>query len=293
MPELPPAVTLEAGQGGLPVLRVDSPAARAEVYLQGAHITSWTPAEHPPVLWTSRSSRFEPGRAIRGGVPICFPWFAEHPQDADAPAHGFARTTPWTLIAAQDDGASVELVLRLTDQDRPADPRWPHRFEARVTIQVGAALSLRLDVTNRGHEPFDFEEALHTYLAVPDVREIEVTGLHGAPYVDRSIDEQTRTDDAPSIRLRDETDRLYPSTRATAVVHEPGGRTLRVSKTGSEATVVWNPWVTKAGRLPDMGDHEWTEFVCVETCNVRAAGVRLAPGATHSMTATIETTDAG
>jgi D-hexose-6-phosphate mutarotase len=294
MTSLPPSVRLETGRGGLPVLRIDGSAASAEIYLHGATVTDWTPRGREPVLFVSSASRFTPDAAIRGGVPICFPWFgagAGHPR---SPSHGFARLSDWSLVGAQDDGEEVTVLLRLTDSDADAGAAgasaWPHRFEAVYTVVIGSRLSLALTVTNRGGDPMVFEEALHTYLAVRDIRTTELTGLEGTLFWDSRTGVLPAPGEPGPVRFGAETDRIYLDRGETAVtVQDVGtGRSVQVSKAGSGTTVVWNPWVDKARSLPDLGDDEWTGMVCVEVSNIGDAAVRLEPGGSHTLTAVFE-----
>ena len=178
---LPRSVTLDAGEGGLSRLRVDGPTGTAEIYLQGAHVTRWQPTGHEPVLWMSAASNFAEVTPIRGGVPVCFPWFGVNPA---GPQHGWARISEWTLLSAADDGTDVRLVFRLTDSDETRASAWKHRFEARYEVVVGARLQLSLSVTNLSDDDITFEEALHTYFALSDVRNTSITGLRGLTFSD-------------------------------------------------------------------------------------------------------------
>jgi len=292
MAALPDSVRLETGHGGLPVLLVDGPAARAEIYLHGATVTDWTPRGSDPVLWVSSASRFTQDSAIRGGVPICFPWFGARAGHPESPSHGFARLSDWSLVGASqatDDGEDVTVLLRLTDDEAVGASAWPHRFEALYSVVVGSRLSLSLRVTNRGDETVEFEEALHSYFAVGDIRSTQVTGLEGAAFLDRLSGPEPQSGERDPVRFDSETDRIYLGTTATTTIRDTqGGRSVVVGKVGSDATVVWNPWVDKAGGMADFGDDEWQTMVCVETCNIRDATVRLNPGESHTMTATIE-----
>ena len=289
MPALPSSVRLERGAGGLPVVRVSGPAATAEIYLHGAHLTAWTPRGHDPVLWMSAKSRFTDDSAIRGGVPICFPWFAALAGHADAPSHGFARLTGWTLAGARDDGENVVVELRLSDTGATRASAWPHRFDATYTVVVGERLSLSLRVTNRDDAAVTFEEALHTYFAVRDIRTTEVTGLEGRPFVDRLAGSAPRPGESHPVHFTGETDRIYLDASEGATVRDgAAGRSVLVSTKGAASTVVWNPWVEKARAMEDFDDDEWTGMVCVETCNIRATSVRLAPGESHTMVADFE-----
>lgn len=284
---LPDSVSIADGEGGLPLLRVHAPGGTGEIYLHGAQVTAWAPAGRAPVIWMSGRSVFAPGKAIRGGVPICFPWFGPGRSGDMTPAHGFARLVDWTLAGAREDGDAVVVTLRLTDRDvagLPGAERWPHRFEATYEITVGARLGLELSVRNTGAESVSFEEALHTYLSVSDVRGVQVDGLDGATYVDKTSDGAVVEQEGPVV-FTGETDRVYRTTGDVTV--RDGDRTTVVTTTGSASTVVWNPWVAKAAAMKDFGDDEWPTMVCVETANVADDAVVLAPGASHTMRALI------
>jgi glucose-6-phosphate 1-epimerase len=282
---LPPSVRLDAGQGGLPRLRVANAHGEAEVYLHGAHVAHWQPSGQSPVIWLSRDSAFAAGKPIRGGIPICFPWFAAHATEKTAPGHGYARLEDWTLVEAADASAGTTLVFELTNAGRNW-PLWPHAFSARYRVTVGPTLGLAFEVHNTGSAPFSYEEALHTYFSVQYVREVTITGLEQTEYLDKVEGFARKRQGAEPIRFTGETDRIYLATDAAVTINDPGRhRRIVIGKTGSQTTVVWNPWVDKAKAMPDFGDLEWPEMVCVETCNVNAHTRSLDPGASHVMTA--------
>jgi glucose-6-phosphate 1-epimerase len=286
--KLPDTIRIEPGLGGLRRLVIGTAEADAEIYLHGAHVTQFQPHRQKPVLFISGKSWFEAGKPIRGGVPICFPWFGPRQDGKHGPAHGFARLLEWDLVGAQETrGGSVELNFRFAS-NTGTRKEWDSDFEVNYRITVGTALGMELRVRNTSSQPMRFEEALHTYLAVSDVRQVSVEGLAGTSYSDRVGTPHTETEGAELIRITAETDRIYMNTRATCVVHDPGlQRRLVVEKTGSNATVVWNPWIAKAKAMPDFGDDEWPLMLCIETCNVREQAVILAPGQSHVMGATI------
>ena len=278
---------LTAGRGDLPRLEVETSLARAEIYLQGAHVTAYAPRAGPPVLFLSRASRFAPGVPIRGGVPLVFPWFGRKADDAEAPLHGPARCLPWRLEDATTTATDVvELTFTLTDVSAP---RWIDGATLRYRVGIGTALELALEVENRGPAPIRFEDALHTYLAVDDVERIHVTGLEGAAFLDETQGFARKRAGARPLVLRGETDRVYDDTRAACVVWDPRAhRRVEISKTGSDATVVWNPGAARARILPDLDDEEWRQFVCVESGNVGRGAVTVAPGARHCLAVRIE-----
>ena len=279
-----PGLTFQRGPGGLPRACIDTPLARALIYLHGAHVAAFQPAGHEPVLFTSAASLYQPGRPIRGGVPVIFPWFGPRAGHPESPIHGFVRQVSWTLTEArhQADG-SLLLQMRLAD-DAQMRQQWPHAFELRYAVAVGRSLRLALTVVNGASEPFTFDSALHTYFAVGDVRQASVSGLAGATYLDKTDAMRRKVQDSRPITFTAETDRLYVNTTATCVLHDPVlGRRIVVEKKGSRSTVVWNPWIAKARAMPDFGDDEWPRMLCIETANAADNAVTLPPGRQHFM----------
>jgi D-hexose-6-phosphate mutarotase len=283
---LPPSVRARHAPGGLPQLLVSAASATAEIYLQGAHVTSWVPTGQDRVIWMSRRTALAHGLPFRGGVPVCFPWFGPH-AGTDAPLHGFARISEWTLTDVRERGEDVLLTLCLSDSASTRASGWPHRFTARYVVTVGAKLSLALEVENTGPQPITFAEAFHTYLSVGDVRAVTITGLESRRYVDRLTSPAGRAPSGAPLRLTAETDRVYEQPGCVTLVDPTSGRSLSVTAQGSANVVVWNPWIAKAVAMDDFADEEWTQMVCVETCNVLDDAVTLGPGERHTMVAII------
>ena len=241
------------------------------------------------MLWMSGESRFEAGRPIRGGVPICFPWFGPKAGAPDAPIHGFARIRPWTVatVAPERDG-DLRADAR-AHRGRRHTGVFPHELRVSLTVGVGSSLSLALTVHNTDAAPRAFEEALHSYLAVSDVRQCRMSGLEGVALRGQDRGGARQPGASAPIVVAAETDRVYLGATGTVTIEDPGWRRrVVIGKTGSRTTVVWNPWVAKAKAMPDFGDEEWPGMVCVETANAMDDAVTLAPGATHAMTATLE-----
>jgi glucose-6-phosphate 1-epimerase len=282
------ALTFEAGRGGLIRVGVTTPQAEAHIYLHGGHVTHYEPRRERPVLFLSEQSRFESGAPIRGGVPIVFPWFGPKAGDPAPPMHGFARLADWRVESAtQAADGSVVLALEL-ESNLAAHPAWAHPYTLRYLVIVGRTLTLQFEVGNPSAGPISFEEALHTYLAVGDVRGVSVAGLEGVRYVDKTDAMTQKQQGHEPLRLVGETDRVYLNTQATCTVEDPTwGRRLIIEKVGSEGTVVWNPWVAKARAMPDFGDAEWPRMLCVETCNVADHRVVLPAGQRHLLRAVI------
>jgi glucose-6-phosphate 1-epimerase len=284
--QIPGIARIEPGQGGLPRIIVDVAGAHCEIYLHGAHVAEYSPPGGKPLLFISKAARFEAGKPIRGGVPLIFPWFGPHPTDPKLPAHGFVRTREWELqsIRNEQDAASVELTLTSSPATREL---WPHDFALRFLVHVGPRLEMSLTVRNTGQSSFSFEEAMHTYLSVSDVRLLKITGLSGRDYLDKMKAGQRLRQGPEPISIIGETDRVYLGTPDTIAVSESTGREIVVAKTGSQATVVWNPWIAKSKTFTDFDKDEWPEMLCIETANAAEHAVVLAPGEQHVMSAMI------
>ena len=289
MERLPDGARIEPGPGGLERLVLSASDGEVVVYLQGAHVAHFQPRGEKPVLWMSAESRFEAGKPIRGGVPICFPWFGPKAGAPDAPLHGFARILPWSIAAVtRESDGSLRATLDLTS-DAAARGGFPHELALSLTVRVGRSLRLELAVRNTDAAPRAFEAALHSYFAVSDVRQVHLLGLEGTAFVDKTAAMARKPGDNSPITLAAETDRVYLGATGTVTIEDPGWRRrIVVGKSGSSTTVVWNPWIAKAKAMPDFGDEEWSGMVCVETANAMDDAVTLAPGTTHVMTATLE-----
>jgi glucose-6-phosphate 1-epimerase len=264
------------GAGGLPLVPLRAAdGASADVYLHGAHVTSWQPAPGGDErLFLSTRSEFRAGAAIRGGIPVIFPQFAA---EGPLPRHGFARTTTWSLDEARAADGSAVAVLSLRDTP---DTRaiWDARFRATISVRVGGAeLTVGLVVENDGSSPFSFTAALHTYLRVRYVARAEVVGLEGAQYRDAAERTTLRTDVASVLRVTGELDRVYVGAPSTLLVREPG-RALRVATRGFPDVVLWNPGRKRAAGLLDMEPDGERAMLCVEAAVVQTP-VTLPPGA--------------
>jgi len=281
--QLSPHARIFTGQGGLPKIVVDHPHAVGEIYLHGAHVTHWQPHGHEPIFHMSPNAVFAEDKPIRGGIPICLPWFGPKAGDAGAPSHGFVRTRAWTPVGASEDPHGATVRLRL---DVPADasPHWKAPFTAELAVSFGHSLAVVLKVTNTGAAPLKFEEALHTYYRVGDANEATVSGLHNTDYLDKPTGGQRLPQKDVAIHFGSEVDRVYLNTDHPCAIHDPSlGRTITVEKQHSRSTIVWNPAEKRAGELKDIGTQNWTGFVCVETANVGEYAVTLPPGESHEM----------
>ena len=286
--DIPHALRWEASPGGLVRAVISTPAADADLYLQGAHVTHWTPRGQRPVLFVSPNSLFAPGKAIRGGVPIIFPWFGGRGDGKPGPAHGFARSMEWAIEGARlRDDERMEITLALAPNDATRDLGYA-AFHLRFRVTVGAELEMELETRNDAKEPLAYEEALHTYFAIADIQQASVSGLEGTTYIDKTDGFKRKQQGNEPVRIAKETDQVHVSTQATCVVHDPlWNRRIMVEKSGSGSTVVWNPWSDKTKGMSDMTPGAWKEMICVETANAADNAVHLAPGASHKLTASI------
>ncbi|HKO51853.1 MAG TPA: D-hexose-6-phosphate mutarotase [Polyangiaceae bacterium] len=268
---------------GLPAVRVKSPSAAGLVYLQGAQLAAWQPADQEPVIWMSENAVYQAGKALRGGVPICFPWFGAHAEQPEFPAHGFARTRTFEYRGARLDSAGRSELEFVLESDEQTLALFPHAFTARLRVALGQSLGLEFSVTNRDTQPFAFEEALHSYFGVTDVTRTSVRGLEGARYIDKVREQGVFTEGPRELRLVAETDRIYQSTSTCTIDDHAGKRAIILEKENSAATVVWNPWRERAAQMPDLGALAWPGMLCVESANVGKTRVTLAAGESHQL----------
>ena len=278
---IPGRVALSTGPGGLNRIKATSNASTAEVCLHGAHVTGFQKNGEPPLLFMSAKSKFGPGLPIRGGVPVCFPWFGN--RDGE-PSHGFARLTEWELVktAVDADGA---VTLRLALPLLPGQEAW-QGLRTELIVTVAETLTLELVATNDScGKTLEVENCLHTYFNIGDIDRISLTGLQGAAFDDFALGAggARRQGDAAPLRITQETNRVYPDNTDTVEIRdEILGRTVRVEKFQSRSTVVWNPWTTQ--KMPDDFDPaEHRKMVCVESGNVKQDRLSLAPGTTASL----------
>jgi glucose-6-phosphate 1-epimerase len=280
---IPGVVRIARGNGSLPKILIETKAATAEIYLYGAQVTSWVPAGADEVLFVSEKSHWEAGRAIRGGIPICFPWFRAKADDKSAPSHGFVRTKEWRIESISAEAEDSVRVCLSTESDESTRRWWPFDFRLDYRITVGAKLRLELVMKNSGQSALRFEEALHTYFKVGDVEQVRVHGLDGAIFLDNREGNREKIQRGDVVLLR-QTDNAYANANGMAEIIDPLlGRTLKTEKLGSNSTIVWNPWSDGASSMADLSEHEWRQMLCVEGGNILTSAVSLDPGQSHSM----------
>jgi glucose-6-phosphate 1-epimerase len=272
----------KAVRDGLEVVELETPASTCTIALHGAQVLGFAPRGERECLWISDKADFAVGKPLRGGIPICFPWFGPHAGDPKLPPHGFARTQLWRLARVEAlDAERVRAELELTSDPTTAS-LFPHPFAARLAVTSGDALELAFEVVNTGDAPLAFEVALHTYFAVSDSGAVAVRGLGGCAYVDRVAGgARDRQDLGAPVRFDGEVDRVYECSGLVTLADPARGRAVRIESTNAGSVVVWNPGAIKARTIADMAPEGFRDFVCVETGNVRDQRVTLPAGGRH------------
>ena len=275
------------GRGGLPAVYVKNNAATAEIILLGAHLVSYRPAKSTELIWLSKATRFENGVAIRGGIPVCWPWFSKHPEHPDFPMHGFARTANWSFTEAHDDG-DAKTVVTMTLKNSPATLAFfPYKFTVKAVFTIADTLAVELITTNDDDKPFTISQALHTYFQIGAIEEISIDGVGGKDYLDKvggGCVERTLAEGP--LTVHSEVDYVFKNAPGPFAIHdEKLGRTIAVTTEGSNSAVVWNPWIEKSKKMSDYLPNSYLDMVCVETCNAADDARTVAPHATHSLKA--------
>ena len=273
------------GDGELIYISVCNKYADAEICLYGAHVTSFIPNGSFDLLWMSPESDFEVGKPIRGGIPLCFPWFGPHATDPSKPAHGFARLMYWDVAetASLENGETlVKLQLNASDETRAY---WPFDFRAELSIIVSRTLSVSLNIFNTGSQPFEYSAALHSYFSVSEIKNVLVEGLQGVSYYNGFGNELT-VQQEKFIKIEKEENRRYVNTNSECLIFDTiFRRVITAAKEGSNVTVVWTPWEETCAKMNDMPDDGYQDFICVEAVNAYNDTITLAPGAKHATTA--------
>ncbi|KAF1011825.1 MAG: putative glucose-6-phosphate 1-epimerase [Pseudomonas fluorescens] len=279
--------------GELTAWRVRHNGAELVVARQGAHIVSYQRQGEKPLIWPNDAVVFKKGKGIRTGVPVCWPWFgvfdrnppgvkAMRHGDDPAGAHGFVRTADWNLATVEREGDALRLDLTLPAPEG-GYPEWPHQVDLTLSLLLDDQLHIRLTSHNRGADTVTLSQALHTYFAVSDVRNVQVEGVDGLTYIDTADNWTAKVQDG-LLHFSGETDRIYPATPTQlSIVDKDWQRRVQLTSTGSHSTIIWNPWTERAKAFNDMADNGWQGMLCIETANVLEDVVVLEPGAAHTL----------
>ncbi len=277
-------VQFKEGEGGLAIAEISNAHATARIALQGAHLMTWQPHGQAPVIWLSKFAKFASGKSIRGGVPICWPWFGAHATDSKLPGHGFARTVMWEVLetkAMPDGGTFLRFGLVETDSTRA---QWPHPCSVQIEFAIGKTLHINMVTRNIGAQAFTLGEALHTYFHISDVGQMTIRGLENCDYMDKAGGLSELKKQMNGIKIESEVDRVYLNTNSDCIIKDRGlHRVIRIAKQGSLSTVVWNPWTEKADKMGDFGPEGYRGMICVESANALDNVVTVAPGTSHHL----------
>lgn len=282
---IPGRVRIAAGPGGFAMIEVASEAAQAVISPYAGQVLSFRPHGHEDLLFLSGSAYYADGKAIKGGVPVCWPWFGPDPEGKGRPGHGFVRNRAWDLLgtAVLDDGR-VQVRLGLADSEETRAV-WPHAFSLELQATVGATLEVALITRNRGTAAFALSQGLHTYFRVGDIDRVRVLGLDDCLYSDK-MDGGAEKRQQGAVTITGETDRVYGGVFEPLEIEDTAlGRRITITAEGSSSAVVWNPWSATARAMADLGDDDWRVLLCVETTNAGPDVVDLAPGAEHRLAA--------
>ncbi|TLS77572.1 D-hexose-6-phosphate mutarotase [Mariprofundus erugo] len=275
-------ITFLSGPAGMAVVEIENSLGCASMALQGAHLVGFQAMGEQPLIWMSDEAVFAPGKSLRGGVPVCWPWFGPHATDSSLPGHGPARTVEWKPVASsslEDGRTSISFEMVETDATRR---QCAHPLRVQLHVTVGSTLQMTLETTNLGTTPFTLGDALHTYFLVGDVRQAQVEGLDGCDYLDKVAGGKHTQQGA--VTIASEVDRIYLGTgHSCAIVDPVMGRRILIRSEGSASTIVWNPWIEKTLRMGDLGPDGYLKMLCVETANAADDVVELAAGATHRL----------
>jgi glucose-6-phosphate 1-epimerase len=273
---LPESVHLSGSDPSYPIFEIDHPTCVARVALHGAHVMSWRPVYEDEVLYLSPDAVFKEGKAIRGGLPICWPWFNAHPTNPEMPSHGIARTRFWNFVSASASDEGVVLNFDMIDGI----------WNAAVTLKLGEALEVILETRNPNEIPIVISGALHPYFALSDIEQVRIVNLDGADYLD-TVGEPTQRIQKGPLTFKGEVDSIYDSSSSVLLVDDLSGRTLLIEKNGSPSTVVWNPWVEKSVALSDLPDDGYQKFCCIEPAIANDKAVIVMPGSTYTLSTKI------
>lgn len=282
-------INFEQTEHGLVLIKIENALATATISLYGGQIIAWQPkSQKSAILWQPKLALYQTGKAIRGGVPICWPWFGPHISDPTLPAHGFARVFDWNLTSVRTMSSGeteICLTLSMHANDKTQSALRQNDFNAALSIRylIGSTLSIELTTTNSGSADLSITEALHTYFNIGDIDQISIEGLDGCEYIDQ-LDGHQQKKQSGLIHFTEEVDRIYTNTTADCFIHDQRlERTIKISKSSSHSTVIWNPWTAKAAKMTDLGHQDWRTMVCVESANASSNKVFVPAGQQHTL----------
>ncbi len=274
---IPGVIDFVNNEQGALVARVATSQGAMEVALQGAQLLFWTPKDQAPVIWLSPQAKLKQGKSLRGGVPVCWPWFGPHPENSALPGHGFARNLDWQVLETSQLKDAIRISMKFVPGEEEKK-NWPHQAELILSITMGEALEMELTTHNQSNTEFSMTQALHTYFNVGDISRVQIEGLEGKKYIDK-VGDETYRHQQDSVTIDSEVDRIYmDTTEDLVIVDDALERRIRIAREGSHSAVVWNPWFEKGAAFGDMGENGYRNMLCVETTNAAKDIITVKPG---------------
>ncbi|MEQ1559766.1 MAG: D-hexose-6-phosphate mutarotase [Methyloglobulus sp.] len=271
------------GAGGLPFIAIQNQNATGLISLHGGQILSFKPkSENTDLLFLSKKSLYEDGKAIRGGIPVCWPWFGPDPKGLQRPNHGFVRNHLWSVNKTASTDAETTIVLEFT-QSHKQETTWNYPFVLTLEFTLGQNLSLKLTTQNTGDKPFSITQAFHTYFRIGDINKAHVLGLENYRYFDK-LDQGKQKIQSGAVTISEEVDRIYEDVDHHVVLNDPMlNRQIEIVSANCKTGVVWNPWQQSSRKMADLGNQDYKHFICVETGNIAFDLIQVSPGSSHSL----------
>ncbi|ASB49619.1 D-hexose-6-phosphate mutarotase [Alkalitalea saponilacus] len=281
-------------ENGMPVATITNNLCTCKISIYGAQVLSFIPANSKNLIWVSEAAVYEPGVAIRGGIPLCFPWFGPHEENNTFPKHGFARLLFWNVDTTEQlISGETKISLSLTDNDY-TQQYFPFSFKCTLEITAGKELMMKWTTLNNSKESFKVSNALHTYFNVGNIHEVSISGLENLPFMEEIRSDDPFSGESSPLKFTRETDRTYTDTTNSCKIRDPSlKRSILMKKSGSNSTVVWNPWAELSNKMQDLKSDDFNQFVCVEAANVLHNAVFIEPGEEHCMTMVVEEEENG
>jgi glucose-6-phosphate 1-epimerase len=281
-------LTFVSGEGGFIFAEIANRQASARICTYAGQLLAYKPhGQTEDLLFVSAKAFYQPGKAIKGGIPVCWPWFGEDPE-GKRPAHGFVRNRPWQVTGSGSERGETTW-LEMTAPDDPASRAlWTGLAELRIRIEIGAQLRITLSTRNLGEQPLQITQALHSYFLLGDIADTALQGLHEHRYLDKRLGMREQIQHTPLLRVDDEVDRIYTGVQDSLIIHDAAlGRRIHIDAAGSHSAVVWNPWIEKSAAMTDFADDDYLRMLCVETANAGPDRITLDPGDNHKLQASI------
>jgi glucose-6-phosphate 1-epimerase len=279
-------VLFKEGKGGNSFIHISNQKATALISLYAGQVLSYQPlGVTEDMMFVSDNAYFQPGKSIKGGIPLCWPWFGSYAENASHPAHGFVRNNLWQVSTVNSlENGDTQIILEFNHTHKTRE-LWRNSFKLSLQITIGDSLSIELLTSNCGEQTFTISEALHTYFNVGDVSQITITGLDENNYLDKT-DDFLQKQQAGEVNISEATDRIYLNTENEVVINDAVlKRQIKIASSGHQNVVVWNPWLEGSKIITDLTDDDYQSFICVETANAMANGIAILPEHSHSLKA--------